>query len=208
VFAPARPPGTGLGVQLTHPDKVLFPEAGISKADFAAYIAAVAPTMLPHVRQRPLMLQRYPRGVDEPGFVQKDFGAALPSRLDRVRVAKADGSIEHPLANSRRALVWLANQNCITVYQWLSRAGFDEVREFARDLAQRVAAQDPDHRTVEMRKHKRAGRVHLDIMRNAYAQTAVARLQRHGDPWARIGRHARTLTGPRRELDRIRARGA
>ncbi len=222
-------------VEITHPDRVMFPADGITKADLVDYYTQIGEVMVPHLKRRPLTLWRYPRGIDQKGFVQQDFSDSLPDWMGRVQVDKDDGTVVHPTADRRDALRWLANQNCVTVHAWLSRrdrlhtpdriifdldpsgsdfavvkatarsvaavlddlglvtyvqttgsrglhvvtpikedSDFDTVRQFARDVADVVAADDPDHRTVEMRKAKRGDRVYLDVMRNAYAQTAVA----------------------------------
>jgi bifunctional non-homologous end joining protein LigD len=224
-----------IDVEITHADRVLFPDDGITKGQLVDYYTDVAPAMLPHLKGRPRMLRRFPRGIGGPGFVQKDFDGNLPSWMSWVKVAKEGGTVVHALAERPEALAWLANQDCIAVHTWLSRqdnldnpdlmifdldpsgddfgvirataqafanvlddlglarylkttgsrglhvvvpldaeAGFDTVRAFARKVALRVAADDPDHRTVEARKDKRGDRLYLDVMRNAYAQTAVA----------------------------------
>jgi bifunctional non-homologous end joining protein LigD len=247
-------------VEITHPDRVLFPEDGITKAELVDYYAAVAEVMVPHVRGRPLTLWRYPRGIDEQGFVQQDFAGTLPDWMGSAEVEKEGGTVVHPVADRREALVWLANQNCITPHSWLSRqdrldepdlivfdldpstsdfapvrvaaracadvlddlglasylkttgsrglhvvvplsrgADFDTVRQFARDVAMVVAADDPDHRTVEQRKDKRGDRIYLDVMRNAYAQTAVA-------PYAVRARRGAPVATPL-EWDELRGRG-
>jgi bifunctional non-homologous end joining protein LigD len=222
-------------VEITHADRVLFPDDGITKGDLVDYYGEVADVMLPHVKGRPLTLWRYPRGIDQQGFVQQDFAGSLPDWMGSAEVTKEGGTVVHPVADHRDALVWLANQNGVTPHAWLSRRDrldepdqvifdldpstndlaavraaaravadvlddlglasylkttgsrglhvvvpisrgldFDTVRRFARDVAAVVADDDPDHRTVEMRKDKRGDRVYLDVMRNAYAQTAVA----------------------------------
>jgi bifunctional non-homologous end joining protein LigD len=228
-----------IDVEITHPDRVLFPDPssrkGITKHDLVDYYGEVADAMLPHLRDRPLSVQRFPRGIGEQGFVQQDFADSLPEWMSGAEVAKEGGTLVHPVADRREALRWLANQNCITLHTWQSRrdrlhspdrlvfdldpsdtdfavvrataratAGvlddlglacyvqttgsrglhvvvpvrpdtdFDTARQFTRDVAEVVAADDAEHRTVEVRKDKRGGRVYLDVMRNAYAQTAVA----------------------------------
>lgn len=106
---------------ITHPDKVLFPEAGITKGELAAYYDAVAPAMLPHLRRRPVTMERFPGGIGEPGFIQKDVSKGFPEWLQRVEVPKKGGVVHYPLATDRRALQWLANQNAITLHVWASR---------------------------------------------------------------------------------------
>ena len=106
---------------ITHPEKVLFPDSGITKAELAAYYEAVAPVMLPHIRGRPVTLERYHRGIGEPGFFQKNVSRGFPEWLERVEVPKKAGSVHHPLISDTRSLLWLANQNCITPHVWTSR---------------------------------------------------------------------------------------
>lgn len=110
-------------VRLSHPDKVLFPDDGLTKADLAAHYERVAPVMLPHVHDRPLNLWRWNAGIDGPRVVQQDMPKGAPDWLRRVRTPRRrGGSISHPLANDAAALRWLANQNCITPHVWSARA--------------------------------------------------------------------------------------
>lgn len=106
---------------ITHPDKVLFPDDGITKSDLAAYYEAVAPVMLPHVSGRPVTMERYPAGIGKKGFIQKDVAKGFPAWLERVEVPKKDGTVRHVLANDVRSLLWIANQNTITLHVWTSR---------------------------------------------------------------------------------------
>jgi bifunctional non-homologous end joining protein LigD len=109
-------------VPVTHPDKVLFPADGITKGDLAAYYRDVAGWMVPHVRKRPVSMQRFNAGISREGFFQKNLPRGAPDWLHRVEVSKRGGSLVHALADDAAALVWLANQNCITPHVWLSRA--------------------------------------------------------------------------------------
>ena len=109
-------------VPLTHPDKVLFPDDAITKADLAAYYRDAAPRMVPLVRERPVSLQRFNAGIGRAGFFQKNVERGAPPWVKRVQVGKRGGSLWHVLANDPATLVWLANQNCITPHVWLSRA--------------------------------------------------------------------------------------
>jgi bifunctional non-homologous end joining protein LigD len=106
---------------ITHPEKVLFPEDGITKGEMAAYYEAVAPIMVPHIRGRPITMERYPKGIGEPGFMHKSVSKGFPDWLERVTVPKKGGSVHHPLVNDTRSLLWIANQNCITPHVWTSR---------------------------------------------------------------------------------------
>jgi bifunctional non-homologous end joining protein LigD len=106
---------------ITHPEKVLFPDDGITKGELAAYYEAIAPVMLPHLRGRPITMERYPAGIDKKGFIQKDVSKGFPEWLERVETPKKGGTVHYALANDARSLLWLANQNCITPHVWPSR---------------------------------------------------------------------------------------
>ena len=106
---------------ITHPDKVLFPDDGITKGELAAYYETIAPSMLPHIRGRPVTMERFHRGINQPGFFQKDVSKGFPAWLERVEVPKKGGTVHHPLVYDTRALLWLANQNSITPHVWTSR---------------------------------------------------------------------------------------
>jgi bifunctional non-homologous end joining protein LigD len=108
-------------VTITHPDKVLFPDDGITKGDLAAYYDAVAPVLLPHLRRRPITMERFPNGIAAKGFLQKNVVSGHPAWLKRVEAAKKGGTVHYPLAGDRRSLQWLANQNTITLHVWASR---------------------------------------------------------------------------------------
>jgi bifunctional non-homologous end joining protein LigD len=107
---------------ITHPDKILFPEDGITKGELASYYETIAPAMLPHISRRPVTMERYHRGIGEPGFFQKDVTKGFPPWLERVEVPKKGGTVHHPLVTDTRSLLWLANQNSITPHVWTSRA--------------------------------------------------------------------------------------
>ena len=106
---------------ITHPEKVLFPDEGITKGELAAYYESIAPLMLPHLRGRPLTMERYPAGIGRKGFWQKDVSKGFPDWLERVTVKKKDGTVHHPLVGDTRSLLWMANQNTITPHVWVSR---------------------------------------------------------------------------------------
>ena len=106
---------------ITHPEKVLFPDDGITKGELAAYYEMIAPVMLPHIHSRPVTMQRYPRGIGAQSFWQKDVSKGFPAWLQRVEVPKKDGVVHHPIVTDTRALLWLGNQNSITPHVWTSR---------------------------------------------------------------------------------------
>ncbi len=214
--------------------KVLFPDDGITKGDLIAYYTRVAELMRPHLKHRPVAMERYPDGIRGPRIFHKDVPDHFPDWIERVRVRKAGGSLQQVVCSEAATLAYLANQACITPHVFLSRidridepdqmifdldppgdgfedarkaaialrglldelalpsfvkttggkglhvlvpldrsAGFDEVRSFARDVADVLIERDPDHLTRAPRKERRDGRLFLDVMRTAYAQTAA-----------------------------------
>jgi bifunctional non-homologous end joining protein LigD len=92
---------------ITHPEKVLFPDAGITKGEMAAYYESVAPLMLGHIEHK--------------GFMHKDVTKGFPAWLERVEVPKKDGTVHHAVITDLRSLLWTANQNTITMHVWSSR---------------------------------------------------------------------------------------
>src|SRR4051795_7186955 len=106
---------------ITHPEKILFPEDGITKSELASYYEAIAPVMLPHLRRRPITMERFHRGIGQQGFFQKDVVKGFPEWLQRVEVPKKGGTVHHPLLSDARSLLWMANQNAITLHVWPSR---------------------------------------------------------------------------------------
>jgi len=103
----------GITVPLTHPDKVLFPGDGITKADLARYYADVAGAMLPWISGRPVSMVRYPDGLDGERFFQKNAPAYFPRWIRRVTVGKEGGEVGHVVCDKPATLVYLANQACI-----------------------------------------------------------------------------------------------
>lgn len=109
-------------VIITHPEKIMFPADGITKGELASYYETIAPVMLPHLRGRPVTMERFHRGISAPGFFQKDVSKGFPEWLERVEVPKHGGTVHHPIVNDKEGLLWLANQNSITIHVWPSRA--------------------------------------------------------------------------------------
>jgi len=222
-------------VPIHRPDKVLFPEDGISKADLADYYHTVAGRMLPHLRDRPLMLERRPDGIGGPSFMQKDVPDYFPEWIRTAELPKEHGTVDYLIADDAATLLYLADQACVTLHRFLSKADrphtpdrlvfdldpgaddfptvlhaakllhelldelelpsavmttgsrglhvlvplvrnadFDDVRAFARAVADLLAERHPEQLTTEASKKARRGRLYLDVQRNGYAQTAVA----------------------------------
>jgi bifunctional non-homologous end joining protein LigD len=110
---------------ITHPEKVLFPgddrHASITKGELAAYYEAIAAIMVPHIRARPITMERYPAGIGKKGFIQKDVSKGFPAWLERVEVPKKDGTVHHAIVTDTRSLLWIVNQNTITPHVWSAR---------------------------------------------------------------------------------------
>ena len=98
-----------------------FP-SGDTKGELAAYYEAIAPVMVPHIRARPITMERYPAGIHKKGFIHKDVSKGFPPWLTRIEVPKKDGTVHHPIVTDTRSLLWITNQNCITLHVWTSRA--------------------------------------------------------------------------------------
>ena len=108
-------------IRISNGEKVLFPESGITKRALVEYYLHVADTILPHLRDRPLTMLRYPDGINGQSFFQKDAPDYFPKWIKRVRVAKAGGFVSHVVGNNAATLVYLANLACITPHIWTSR---------------------------------------------------------------------------------------
>jgi bifunctional non-homologous end joining protein LigD len=224
-----------VSVEITHPDKLLFPDDGLTKADIADYYEAVGEWMLPHIRNRPISMMRFPDGIAGQGFFHKNVPDHFPDFVKRVEVEKRGGKLVHAVACNVDTLVYLVGQNTITPHVWLSRADrlrqpdrivfdldpapgadfaavrraarqtgellrelglepfaqvtgskgihvwtplrrratFADVRPFARAVAELLVERHPEELTLEFRKAERGGRILIDVMRNAYAQTTV-----------------------------------
>src|ERR1700754_771450 len=116
-------PSGDADVKLSHPDKVLFPDDGITKADLADHYARVAELMLPLVRDRPMNLWRWNSGIGGQRVVQQEIPKGAPEWVARVEVPRRKGGdVVHAMINDAATLRWLSNQNCITPHVWQSRA--------------------------------------------------------------------------------------
>lgn len=112
----------GRTVELSNTGKVLFPDLRVTKGDLVEYYRRVAETMLPHLRGRPVSMQRFPDGIDGKRFFQKDAPDYFPDWIRFEEVAKEGGTVRHVVCDDAATLVYLANQACITPHVWLSRA--------------------------------------------------------------------------------------
>jgi len=113
----------GETISLSHPNKVLFPEDGLTKADLADYYQRVAPMMLPHLRGRALTLHRFPDGIGANGFYQQNRSDHFPPWLPAARLEHGGdtGEVTHILCQRAADLVYLAGQGTLTLHAWLSQ---------------------------------------------------------------------------------------
>jgi bifunctional non-homologous end joining protein LigD len=225
-------------VEVSNRDKVFFPADGLTKGDLVDHYHRAAPHLLRHGRDRLVSMDRYPDGIDGPGFYHKDVPASFPDWITTQEVEKKGGGTLTQLVLADTAtLVYLADQACITPHVWTSTvdrrnhpdrmvfdldppsdrgdrfaevrwtarrlrtlleeldlvpfvmtsgsrglhvhvpldrgADHDAVRSFARDVAETLSRRHPARVTTEQRKKKREGRIFVDVLRNAYAQTVV-----------------------------------
>jgi bifunctional non-homologous end joining protein LigD len=195
-------------VKLSHPDKVLFPADGITKADLAGYYEAVAPAMVPHTRDRPMNLWRWNAGIERPVVVQQAIPKGAPEWVATVEVPRRrGGSVTHAMANDAATLRWLAQVNCITPHVWTSRADrldrpdrmifdldppdegadFDHIREGAlamgellRELGREPYAMTSGSRGIHVIAPLRRTQVH-DVVREQTREIAEELAARHPD---------------------------
>lgn len=145
----------GVTVQLSHMDKVFFPDDDLRKGDLIDYYRMVAPRMLPYLRDRPVVMGRYPDGVTGEAILQKNVSRYFPDWVKRVEVERIGrgGAVCQVVCDRPETLIYLANQACIELHVLLSRVaalyrpdqlvfdldppaedGFDDARRCALDL--------------------------------------------------------------------------
>jgi bifunctional non-homologous end joining protein LigD len=147
----------GRTIEVTHPDKAMFPDPEVTKRDLVRHYLDLAPAMVPHVAEHPLALQMFPQGIEGKGYFMKSVPKHFPDWIATVEVPKRGGTLTQVLADDAATLVYLAGQNMITPHTWLSRAdrpfepdrlildfdpnpgiGFDAVRAAAREAGARL----------------------------------------------------------------------
>lgn len=222
------------GIEISHPDKIIFPKQKITKLHMIKYYEEVADQMLPYLKDRPLTLHRFPSGIKEDGFYQKNAGDYFPDFIKTVEIETEEGSNTQVICNHKKSLIYLANQGTLAFHIWLSKKDklnkpdkivfdldplenefekvkeaaryvadflrkrgidpqlmttgqnglhvwytvrrtktFDEVREEVKEVAQKLEEKYPKLLTTAVRKNKREGKIFVDYLRNAYAQTSV-----------------------------------
>jgi bifunctional non-homologous end joining protein LigD len=124
-------------VKLSNLDKVFWEDEGITKGDLLDYYRAVAPAVIPHLRDRPFTMRRYPDGAYGKAFFQKDAPKGMPEWIPRFHVQVSTRErpprrrwIDAPLVNEERALLWMVNMGCIDLNAWYSRVDRPERPDF------------------------------------------------------------------------------
>ncbi|HEX5105176.1 MAG TPA: DNA ligase D [Pirellulaceae bacterium] len=238
-----------LPVRLTHPDRLLFPDMGLTKRDLVNYYTAVADWILPHLKGRPLSLLRCPEGQGKACFFQKHAAAGTPDALQRIDIEEKDETEEYLIANDLPGLLSLAQMSVLEIHPWGSRSDrlehpdvlifdldpgegvawsevvkagvalreslesiglttfakltggkglhlvaplsprrhdWDEVKSFARSVAEHFAAEQPRQFVATMSKARRRGKIFIDYLRNDRGATAIAPYSTRAKPGAPV----------------------
>jgi bifunctional non-homologous end joining protein LigD len=109
------------GVRLTHPDRVLFPGQGVTKAKLAEYYGSIAPWILPHLAGRPLSLVRCPAGQAEGCFYQKHLGRVAPTALGHIEIVERNGPALYSVVNDLAGLIGMVQIGVLEIHPWGSR---------------------------------------------------------------------------------------
>ena len=235
------------GIEITHPDKVIFPKSKITKIEMISYYSEVAEKMLPYLKNRVLSLNRFPDGIESKGFYQKKWSDYYPDFIKKIQVTTEEGENTQIVCNSKKALIYLANQGTVGFHSWLSKIDdinkpdkvvfdldpaensfemvkeateitgaflrkkniepllmttgqhgfhvwynirrsktFDEIKPQLKAMAQELERLHPTIFTTAVRINQRDGKVFVDYLRNAYAQTSVCPYSLRPNPSAGI----------------------
>lgn len=108
-------------VKTSNADKIFFPKTKITKGDLIEYYSNIADVMLPHLKDRPISMLRFPDGLNGEIFFQKEASDYFPKWIKTKKIKKEKGTVNHVVCNNKATLVYLANQACVTSHTWLSR---------------------------------------------------------------------------------------
>jgi bifunctional non-homologous end joining protein LigD len=236
------------GVQISHPDRIVYPGYGVTKLDLARYYESVAEWVMPYVEHRPLTLVRCPAGQARPCFYQKHINTTMPKDVHGVKIKEKDGTDTYLAVGNIAGLVSLVQMGVLEFHPWparedkverpdmlvfdldpaediewkavvqgakdardclemvglqsflrtsggkglhvvapLSRRNtWDELKEFARGVAETMMRAAPGRYVVNMSKAKRRGKIFVDYLRNQRGATAVASYSTRARPGAPI----------------------
>jgi bifunctional non-homologous end joining protein LigD len=223
------------GIELTHPDRVLYPDQGITKLDLARYYEQVGDWMIPHVEKRPLTLVRCPEGHEKQCFYQRHMTESIRGPIRSIRVKEGRSTVSYVSVDSTPGLIALVQLGVLEVHTWgshqdrldqpdlltfdldpdpallweeirqaalllrrrmadlglgafvkttggkglhvvvpiIPKQNWDEVKVFAKKMAESLALESPKHYTTTMSKAKRKGKIFIDYLRNARTATSV-----------------------------------
>ena len=133
----------------SHTEKLYFPDSQLTKGDILEYYRKISDHMIPYLQERPVTLQRFPEGIKEQGFYQKQVPDYFPSWIERVTVEKRGDHQEQQLVqiNNVETLLYLVNQGCLVFHPWLSRVDrLDEPDRAVLDLDPSVGQPVADFR--------------------------------------------------------------
>jgi len=252
------------GVRLTSPDRVVYPDQGVTKRDLALYYESVADRILPHLEGRPLSLVRCPKGREGQCFYQKHVDEHFPDAVVRTEVPERDGPEIYGMVDSVAGLVAMVQMGVLELHTWGARRdrierpdrlvfdldpdeglawtrvaeaavevrdrlaalglesfakttggkglhvvvpierriGWDDLKDFARGVAESMVRDAPGRYTDNMSKAKRKGKVFIDYLRNGRGATFIA-------AYSTRARRGATVSAPVRwdELGRVRPDG-
>jgi bifunctional non-homologous end joining protein LigD len=225
-------------LSLTNLNKIYWPDEKITKGDMIAYYSAIAPYIIPYLKNRPLSLKRNPNGILDQGFYHKDAGGDAPSWMT-VAPIYSEGpqkTIQYLICNNRASLIYIANLGCIEINPWNStikkleypdylvidldpsdensfeqvieaanvvrnisksigcesycktsgstglhvyiptgaKYTYDEIKDFAKLLANKVVEEIPEFTTTERPLNKRNGKMYIDFLQNRQGQTLAS----------------------------------
>jgi DNA ligase D-like protein (predicted polymerase) len=229
-------PTTVAEMTLSHPDRVLFPDDGLTKLALARYYDHVSAWLLPHLHGRPLTLVRCPEGHDKECFYQKHANDTVPDAIGRVKIQDEKGMEWYMIADTLPAVIGLVQMGVLELHTWGAKRDaldrpdriildldpgprvpwkhvieaallvktllnelalecfvkttggkglhvvlplqrvhtWDEVKAFAKGLADHLVRLIPDRFVANMSKHKRTGKIYVEYLRNARGATAIA----------------------------------
>jgi bifunctional non-homologous end joining protein LigD len=123
IAAPEVPPHQEKELVLTNPEKIFWPKERYTKGDLVAYYRAVAPWLLPYLRDRPVVLTRFPDGIEGKSFFQKDAPPWTPEwiRTEKIWTEETKREIEYFLCDDEESIAFLANLGTIPLHVWSSR---------------------------------------------------------------------------------------
>jgi len=236
------------GVAITHPDRIVYPDSGITKLMVAEYYERVASRLLPYLAGRPLSIVRCPDGAGAPCFFQKHVGDRAIPGIEVAMIEDSAGRNPYLVANSVKSLVGLAQMHALELHVWGAtvaaierpdtmifdldpdpglewstivaaarrtrslldtigltalvkttggkglhvvvplqrRHSWDEIKDFARDVAAHLERSQPDQFVATMSKTRRRGKIFVDYLRNARGATAVAPYSLRARPGATV----------------------